>query len=58
MHDNCWEPAYRMLMVAYNQLGNRTQALRVYQQCLDTLGRELGLSPSDATSHVFAQLRH
>ena len=54
--DNCWERAYRHLMIAYDRLGNRGQIARVYQRCVQTLRDELDVAPTDETNHLFAQL--
>jgi DNA-binding SARP family transcriptional activator len=54
--DNCWEQAYRMLMRAYVELGNRAQALRVYQRCEATLQDELDIEPSLATQQLAQEL--
>jgi DNA-binding SARP family transcriptional activator len=54
--DNCWEEAYRLMMTAYAQLGNRTQALRVYQSCERCLSEELGVAPSLATRRLHASI--
>ena len=54
--DNCWERAYRHLMVAYHRLGNRGQIGRVYQRCVQTLRDELDVSPTDETTALFAEL--
>jgi ATP/maltotriose-dependent transcriptional regulator MalT/DNA-binding SARP family transcriptional activator len=51
-HDNCWEPAYQILIKAYIQMGSRTQAIRTYQRCSDTLRAELDLPPSEATQKL------
>lgn len=51
--DPCWERAYRVMMLAYDQLGNRPQALRLYQRCVATLHAELGVEPSPATVAVW-----
>ncbi len=48
-HDNCWEPAYQISIQAYGKMSNRSQALRVYRQCEETLRDELGLAPAEAT---------
>jgi DNA-binding SARP family transcriptional activator len=48
-HDDCWEQAYRLMMTAYDRLGNRVQALRTYQRCQERLHSELGVRPSPAT---------
>ncbi len=54
--DDCWESAYRMMMVAYARQGNRTQAMRVYQRCAARLQAELGVEPSPATKELLASL--
>ncbi len=54
--DACWEQAYRMMMRAYVRLGNRAQALRVYQRCEATLQEELDIAPSPATQRLHAEL--
>lgn len=54
--DPCWERAYRVMMLAYDQLGNRPQALRLYQRCVATLQAELGVDPSPATVAVWRGL--
>jgi len=35
--DDCWERAYRSLMIACAELGNRVQALRAYDRCAERL---------------------
>jgi two-component SAPR family response regulator len=47
--DNCWERAYRHLMVAYDQLGDHGQVARTFQRCVEVLGQELDISPSPET---------
>lgn len=54
--DNCWEPAYRLLMQAHMALGQRTQAIRVYQQAIKTLDKELGVPPSSETIALYESL--
>lgn len=54
--DNCWERAYRHLMVAYGGLGNHGQIARVYQRCLQTLQEELDVSPAVETVALFQRL--
>ncbi len=54
--DNCWERAYRHLMIAYDQLGERGQIARTYQRCAQTLHTELEVSPSNETEHLYHQL--
>jgi DNA-binding SARP family transcriptional activator len=57
-HDNCWERAYRFLMMAYARQGNRAAALRVFQRCSETLARELDVEPSPETIALAERLRH
>jgi DNA-binding SARP family transcriptional activator len=54
--DACWERAYRYLMLAYDQLGDRGQAARVYRRCVQTLHRELDVSPSSETQELYKTL--
>ena len=54
--DNCWERAYRHLMIAYHRLGNRGQIVRVYQRCVQTLRDELDVAPTEETAALFATL--
>lgn len=54
--DNCWERAYRHLMVAYDQLGDRGQVGRTYQKCVQTLRDELDVTPSSETEILYEDL--
>jgi len=54
--DRCWERAYRILMRAYTERGNRAQALRVYEQCVEALHDELTVPPSSETTTLFRQI--
>lgn len=54
--DDCWEQAYRLMMQAYGAQGNRTQALRIYQRCVEKLDAELGVTPAAATVDLYQQL--
>ncbi len=56
-HDNCWERAYRLLMLAYARQGNRAAALRVFQRCVDHLARELDAEPAPITIEFAERLR-
>ncbi len=47
--DKTWEDAYRIQMSAYINKGNRPQALKTYQKCVDILDEEYGISPLPAT---------
>ncbi len=54
--DNCWERAYRHLMLAYSRLGDRGQVGRTYQRCVQTLRRELDVAPSPETTALYQKL--
>ncbi|HEY3476652.1 MAG TPA: bacterial transcriptional activator domain-containing protein [Anaerolineales bacterium] len=54
--DGCWERAYRHLMLAYHYLGDRGQVARVYRRCVQTLGKELDVSPSSETKELYGKL--
>jgi LuxR family transcriptional regulator, maltose regulon positive regulatory protein len=55
-YDNCWERAYRYLMIAYNRLGDHGQVARAYKRCIETLRKELDVLPSAETGELYAQL--
>jgi DNA-binding SARP family transcriptional activator len=55
-HDDCWERAYRLIMVAHAYQGNRPQALRVYRTCQKSLRRELGTTPGPSTRQLREQI--
>ncbi len=54
--DRCWEHAYRMMMQAYAQRGDRAQARRVFDQCARVLRDDLDVEPSAATVQVMKQI--
>lgn len=55
--DDCWEEAYRLLMVAYARRGNRPQALRTFERCYETLSTELGVAPMPQTIMLAERIR-
>ena len=55
--DDCWEEAYRLLMTAYFQQNNRTQAMRWYDKCVAKLREQLGVQPMPATVDTFRQIK-
>ncbi len=55
-HDNCWEPAYQILITAHTKGGNHSQASRIYQQCVTTLQQEIGINPSQETTSLYQEL--
>jgi ATP/maltotriose-dependent transcriptional regulator MalT/DNA-binding SARP family transcriptional activator len=54
--DACWENAYRILMTAYAQMGNRAQAIRTYHRCVENLQAELGVQPTETTRQLWQQI--
>lgn len=54
--DNCWERAYRHLMLAFHALGDRGQVARAYQRCVQTLRDELDVDPAPETQALYAKL--
>jgi DNA-binding SARP family transcriptional activator len=50
------EEAHRRLMSLYARAGNRRQAIRQYEQCRDTLRRELGAEPELATVELHERI--
>ena len=56
VHDNCWERAYRHLMMAYAHLGDNGQVGRTYQRCVQVLRDELDVVPSSETEILYRQL--
>lgn len=51
------EEAYQAKMRALARLGERTQALAVYEDARAALARELGVEPSPLTEWLAEQLR-
>src|SRR5262249_33517532 len=49
------ESSYQALMRLHARNNDRSSALRIYHQCMRTLQRELGISPSKATQDLFTQ---
>ena len=50
------EPAYRALMLAYSERGDRAHVALAYQRCREALFEELGAQPSEATRALFDKL--
>lgn len=55
--DNCREDIHRRLMGCYSQQGQRNLALRQYNLCVETLKKELDVSPSQETTTFCDQIR-
>ena len=56
--DNCWERAYRHLMLAYAHMSDHGQVGRTYQRCVQTLHMELDVIPAPETQALFEKLTH
>lgn len=54
--DRCWEHAYRLMMRAHAARGDRAQARRVFEQCVQILRGELDVEPSAATVQAFKEI--
>ncbi|KPK92042.1 MAG: hypothetical protein AMJ88_11890 [Anaerolineae bacterium SM23_ 63] len=51
------EPAFRALMTSHAARGDKAGVASVYQRCIDTLARELGVEPSSQTRLLHEQLK-
>lgn len=54
--DRCWEHAYRLMMRAYAEQGDRAQVRRVYARCVRALREDLDVEPSAATVEAYRQV--
>lgn len=54
--DACWESAYRTMMQAYARQGNRAQACRTYQRCIEALRQQLDVPPAAETIACYQQI--
>ena len=50
------ERSYQLLMQAHAAVGNRAEALRVYERCRRLLSEELGVLPSPQTEAVYLEI--
>ena len=50
------ETGYQLLMRAHDAVGNRAEALRVYERCRSLLSEELGVPPSSPTEAVYLDI--
>jgi DNA-binding SARP family transcriptional activator len=50
------ETGYQLLMRAHAAVGNRAEALRVYERCRSLLSEELGVPPSSQTEAVYLEI--
>ena len=54
--DPTWEDAYRIQMHAYLAKGNRPQAIKAYQKCVDILDEEYGIDPLPETKQLLKEI--
>ena len=54
--DPTWEDAYRLQMQAYLIKGNRPQAIKIYQKCVDVLDEEYGIDPLPETKKLIREI--
>jgi LuxR family transcriptional regulator, maltose regulon positive regulatory protein len=54
--DSCNEAAYRINMLTYAGMGDRSSVKRTFETCKEKLSIELGVAPSEATTNLFSTL--
>jgi len=55
-HDPARERTHRRLMRLHHLAGNRSEALHQYALCVETLRRELDVTPSERTNEVYRRI--
>jgi DNA-binding SARP family transcriptional activator/predicted Ser/Thr protein kinase len=50
------EPAYRALMIAHGRLDDLSSVAAVYQRCINSLGEQLGIGPSEGTRDLYDRI--
>jgi DNA-binding SARP family transcriptional activator len=55
--DELNEPAHRLLMRLFAASGQRSEALRQYQQCVEALNRELASPPEEETTRLYEAIQ-
>ena len=55
--DRAYERAHRQMMRLYLLSGDRSQALRQYERCVEALDEELGVAPSKRTTQLYEKIR-
>ena len=55
--DPLLEEAHRLLMSAYGRAGERSLAMRTYDQCVAVLAEELGVEPLAETTALWQQIQ-
>ncbi len=56
--DDCAEEFYQQLMVCYEQLGQRAEAIAVYNRCSALLSSTLGIAPSPRTEELYQAIKN
>lgn len=56
-HDRWDEAAHHLLIELYWRSGQRSEALRQYQACIDLLDKELGVPPSEELTSLYRQIQ-
>ncbi|NTW01880.1 MAG: transcriptional regulator, partial [Oscillochloris sp.] len=56
-HDRVYEEAYQTLMRAHARAGSRSQALRSYTRCVQTLSTDLGIEPLPETITLYEKIK-
>jgi ATP/maltotriose-dependent transcriptional regulator MalT/two-component SAPR family response regulator len=54
--DQCQEEAHRLAMMVYAAMGNQADLVRQYEICKQALSGMLGISPSQKTESLYAEL--
>jgi class 3 adenylate cyclase/DNA-binding SARP family transcriptional activator len=54
--DPLLEEAYRKLMLLYSNIGMRTEAIRVYNECRQALSSELDVDPDELTTSIYRRV--
>ena len=54
--DPALEETYRKLMLLYSNIGMRTEAIRVYNECKRALSRELDVEPDELTTSIYRRI--
>lgn len=47
--DDCWEEAYRLLMICYHRQNNRSLSIKWYEKCVAKLKVQMGVAPLPST---------
>jgi LuxR family maltose regulon positive regulatory protein len=55
--DRCYEEAYQVLMRAHARAGSRSQALRSFSRCVQSLQDELGMEPLPETKALYERIK-